>query len=285
MRTNRSRVVAFVAMAACVAVLVAMAIHFPGAVLEPWYLDQLGSDFQADRDRAVEKLQDLKSRELIPRLIELPARDADKFNWAVQKLVEIGEAAVPHLKTALKDEKQVIRRCALRAFDDIDRAAANAGLIEAVESDDLDVQIHALSALTGRPSAEAIPVLLRTMSHSHPGVRRSAVNALGRAGNRAVSAIPVLRERLKDTDRSVRRAVVGALRHFAPWRGKEVAPLFVHALGDEDEEVRRAAALGLKEIGVRGENVLSALRDTLNDESRSVRSAAESALETLRGTP
>ena len=56
------------------------------------------------------------------------------------------------------------------------------------------------------------------------------------------------------------------------------------ALGDEDEFMRRGAALALSRIGEKSEEAVPALTHALNDENRYVRGKAVHALQRI-GTP
>jgi HEAT repeat protein len=91
--------------------------------------------------------------------------------------------------------------------------------------------------------------------------------------NKSEAAAAPLIARLDDTDQNVRRAAAQALGQV----GSEpaVAPLIAR-LGDEDRDVRRAAAEALGRIG--GEVAMTRFIALLDDEDQGVRRAAVEAL-------
>ena len=103
---------------------------------------------------------------------------------------------------------------------------------------------------------------------------KDAIDAIVRIGS---PAIPELRPVLKDFDDNVRwQAIIAMGRIGEPARGE--VHRIVRALGDNDSDVRAAAAEALGMLKVDSDNVLKALNQSLSDEHGIVRTSANWAL-------
>jgi HEAT repeat protein len=84
-------------------------------------------------------------------------------------------------------------------------------------------------------------------------------------------------ENLKSSDTLTRLKAVRTL----PQRQAEAAqvvPALIEALDDEDDDIRRGAALGLGTFGEKAREAIPTLETKLNDEDPGVRKAARTAL-------
>jgi HEAT repeat protein len=108
-----------------------------------------------------------------------------------------------------------------------------------------------------------------------PSVRRQAVVALGRRGDR--SAVPALIAMLQDPDSSVRRE---AARVLGQWKDEQAVPRLIQSLGDGDANVRTYAAYALGEI--KDPRARDALLGALSDPQWTVRDQAAWAIRELR---
>jgi HEAT repeat protein len=89
----------------------------------------------------------------------------------------------------------------------------------------------------------AITPVLAILRHPEPGVRRGAVEVLGKVG--AQEASRSLIERLDDPSPEVRQSVVTALGMI---RGEGAVDALIHALEDPDPGVRKEAAMMLSSV-------------------------------------
>ncbi len=189
----------------------------------------------------------------------LPAWIAPERASAVRILSGCGEAALPHVSQAMKDEDVAVREAAastLGAFGQ--RGVPN--LIEALHDEDVGVRFEAAWSLErlGPRAKRAIPALEEALkdegfldpikyggpAFGHPEtVRAAAARALGSIGD--TQAIGSLIPLLKDKNWRVRKASVGALEKLR--NSQALGPLKA-LLKDEREEVRQAAAEALKKI-------------------------------------
>ena len=124
---------------------------------------------------------------------------------------------------------------------------------------------------------EAIPAVKPLLGSPDPEHRRRAVWVLSNAGSTASKDLASLAR--FDKDAGVRYDAVLALG--ASWnQPQEVIPVLRNALNDEDKWVRIAAIETLRVVG--DPSVLKELEERTRDDEALVRSAAASALETLR---
>lgn len=123
-------------------------------------------------------------------------------------------------------------------------------LIVELREGDYETRIKALSTLKrlGPNADPAIPTLNTMLEDDNPNIRAATAEALGALGTDAKSSVPLLISRLKD---------------------------------DKDGYVRRASADALARIGVRDQEVLSALKKSLCDGDKRVQVEAAVALATL----
>jgi len=255
------------------------------------------------------------------RAERLRAPDPEICRAAIAELAERGRATPDEL-AALADclgaGRKVVERPAAEAFAAL---AARGAPVE-------DVLLAALASplprrrwgaafalsLVGNPPAATLPVLLETLGDDDGDLRWAAAAIVVRLGDRAAvdeslrallttgnavqrkMVLYCLRDlgartpeveqavlhALGDQERDVRLAAVAALARLALDRGGAAAQL-VRALETGDERVRRAAAAGLGALGERSAPVLAALHAASASADRSLRRAAEGALRQLGG--
>jgi hypothetical protein len=81
----------------------------------------------------------------------------------------------------------------------------------------------------GRIGAPAVPALLDALRSTNPGVRRKAVEVLGRMGEEAAPAVPALTALLDDSDMTVRKAAARTLGQIGP-AAKDAVPALMRTL-------------------------------------------------------
>lgn len=154
-----------------------------------------------------------------PAAAQAPAGLADPDPAARERaaatLAEGGAAVVEPLVASLADADPFVAGAAADALARIGPASVPA-LVRALGDDREEVRVGAAVALgkLGPRAAEAVPALAKALSDPKAVVRWTAANALGAAG--AASALPALRESLGDEDEDVRRGAALALERIDP---------------------------------------------------------------------
>lgn len=186
---------------------------------------------------------------------------------AAQALVQLGPCAVVPLIGALQDSESKVRGTAANLLGRLGDSRAVEPLTKTLQ--DWDVQVTAAESLGQLGDTRAVKPLIVALQNSGYDMRRAAAKALGELGDaRAVKRLIVA---LRDSDNDVRRAAVVALKQLG-WQSSDpvwrvlnaierrdvagcvdegaaaVKPLIV-ALGDTDDDVRRAAAEALGRLG------------------------------------
>jgi len=230
---------------------------------------------------------------------------------AATALSRIGEASVPALLRALKDEHQEVRHAAVYALGEIgpDAKEAVPALVGMLEEKDEGMRrsvayslsrigppglaglIDSLARGKGptRDSAaklllqyygalrQAMPALVRMAADESPEMRRQALETLGAIREADVVTVRVATGALKDPDVNVRLAAIGALGQLGGEAQSMVLPLQA-CLRDESAAVRASAARALVRIGTIAGSAVPALTYLLHDENEDVRNAAKQAL-------
>ena len=123
-------------------------------------------------------------------------------------------------------------------------------IVAILEDKDPGVKITAVTALGLMQSAaeSAIPSLLKILTDNDPDVRRNAAEALGRIGRRPEIVVPALVDRLQDIDIGVRLFAILALSDgFGP-KAKAAVPALLKAIEDPQETIHRSARDALTQI-------------------------------------
>jgi HEAT repeat protein len=219
------------------------------------------------RQAAADALGKIGDRQAVPALLETLKDWYGDVSRAAEALGEIGVPAVPALMEALKNWDWQVRWAAAWALGKIGDLQAVPALMEALKDEDKDVRQTAAEAL-GKIGVPAVPALMEALKDEDWRVRQAAARALGEIGD--PQALPALIQALKDE--YVREAVEEALGKI----GVPAVPALIEALKDDDEDVRRAAAGALGEIG--DPQAVPALIEALKDDDEYVRRAAVGAL-------
>jgi HEAT repeat protein len=239
-------------------------------------------------------------RELLQQLKDKNAVVRREAAWALGRLGD--QRAVPALMQALKDKDWKVRKYAAWALGELGDRRAVPALSQALEDILFWPVREAVAMALGKLGDYGFSALLQALKYGSPNVRKTAAYALGRLGE--PRAVPALMQALKDKDWNGREAaaealgelgdkrampaLIQALKEDWGWWVRESAAkalsklgdpgrlALIQALKDEDENVRKAAAEALGELGDR--RAVPALIQALKDEDGSVRGAAAWAL-------
>jgi HEAT repeat protein len=128
--------------------------------------------------------------------------------------------------------------------------------------------------MRGLALGDDLSVLLKSLKHSDPEVRRSAAAALESFGAEAASAVPVLVNALDDADVNTQVAAARTLGQI----GVAALPGLLEALRKPERLVRREATWALVRMGSAGKKTVPALAEALKDSDLRVRLGAAQAL-------
>lgn len=195
-------------------------------------------------------------------------REAPPFRRSfADALARAGAAAVPHVDRLRRDDDPDVRREALLLAPQLGEAAIP-WLLAGAEDPATAVADAAVAGLGGDlvPPVQAIPALARACRRAE--IRPAALRALAKRGP---AALPAIREFASDPDPRVRAQALSVL-------GKDGVELLAAALADGDANVRRTAAMALRDCRAAALPALPGLRRLLGDPQMEVRGAAASAL-------
>ena len=188
---------------------------------------------------------------------------------AAYQLAAMGEAAVPELTAAMREQTLAsLEETTAKTPDNAHGTNPTPG--------------PAATALTAAGTA-AVPAVIDTLGDPHWWVRTVAAGIFARMGGEAAEAVPALTAALGDDHWWVRRnaaEALGTIGQYGGWLVGEMRRL----LGDGDYRVRRNAALTLAKIGPEAEAAVPDILPLLGDENRYNRFYGGLALRRI-GTP
>ena len=189
-------------------------------------------------------------------------------NW--QQCVQLGDAAVEPLITALKDSDWRVRQGAAQALGQLGDARAVEPLITALKDSNSDVRQEVTNTLKQLGNATVEP-LIAALKDRDWSVRHRTAQALGQLED--VRAVEPLITALKDSDWRVRQGAAQALGQLGD--APAVEPLVI-TLKDSDWRVRQGAAQALGQLG--DARAVEPLIAALKDRDSNVRQGAAQAL-------
>lgn len=207
---------------------------------------------------------------------------------AAAELEELGASALPHIKGVLTDASAEVeqRKAALKASSLLGEKAAPLVPDVALHLTDPRFTAEAAVALSfmGRDAFE--PLRLAATSND-PVVRAEALRSIGKLRERAPldakEVVPLLLDGLADQDAGVRTVAATYLGILGDDADAAVPALIV-ALRDEDPEVRAAAATALGSFGDAAADAVPALRKAASDRDEDVSREAGLALVKLQSS-
>ena len=224
------------------------------------------------------------ARPLMTKAMALASPEA--LDDILDALASLGEKAVPRLAEALKHEEVCAKAAAVVAR--IGPAAKDAvpALIEALGDENPQTRNEVLFALAAiGPGAEAaVPAATDALNDPDANVRYSACYALGKIGAAAMPAEAALQTNLDDDDRFLSMVSAWALARIHPEcseTARKSVPLLADALAGPDALTRAQAAESLGCLGPLAKDAVAALRKALGDDNEQVRNAAAEALKAI----
>ena len=217
-----------------------------------------------------------------PWLTDLLSRSPKDVEAATAEVDRRGTAALPLLRRILQDPSAdpARRRAALKAAAILGPRAVEAlpDVAAALNAPDFAPEAALALSFMGSPAVAPLRDAIRS---DNPTVRREALRSLGKLRERASIdpqiVVPLLLAALKDPDPSVRTVAVTYLGIVRDNPASEVAGL-IDALGDDQPEVRQAAAVAVASYGGLAEPAVPVLQKATRDPNEDVRREAARAL-------
>lgn len=245
------------------------------------WVELLRSPDLNDRLVAAKSLQHLGDEDAIEGLIEALDDDSPMVQEiAVMALWEMANpVAIPALLTCLgSSREEAVRTEALSALKELVSPDDLLTLLDAIQIDDLQVQLNVLILLRKIHDAQALPYILPFFESDNPALREASIVTL-RYLNQVVRCEPAL-ALAKDSHEEVRRSAILTLGHLAD---EAVIPMLCEAIAtDSDWQVRRNAAQALDLHAA--ESAISALTNAMEDEHWQVRKFTARALQKVCNT-
>jgi HEAT repeat protein len=183
---------------------------------------------------------------------------------------------IDYLIDMLKSPDVTERRDTARTLGIMGFDVATPALIEALSDSDTKVQLYAAEALGNIGDQRAVSPLLDKLPYAEPGVKRYILGALGKIGD-ARAFEPLTRALREESEGDVRASAAYGLGELGD--AAAVDPL-VAALGDDNKWVRFEACHALRRLKARGARP-ALERVAAGDEDEQVRKAAAKALEEM----
>jgi HEAT repeat protein len=213
--------------------------------------------------------------------------------WALGRM---GDSSVGELQTALKDADTLVRRDAAKSLEHLSPKVAQAAVPELVECfKDKDLELRKAAAVTmvrlaspdPKVKAVAQAPMIALLKDSDPEVRQNAALAVGQMGGpEAIAAVDPLIEALQKGDANMKRQAALALKNIGPDAAAAV-PELRKALTASDKGLRLNAAVALIGFKAKGEPAVPDLVQRLKDrkEDKEVRKQAAVALSRIGFNP
>jgi HEAT repeat protein len=184
-----------------------------------------------------------------------------------------GDAALDPLVSEIRDDTGFQRRAAVEALKDLSDPRRVGPLLQALKDNESSVRVSAIHALERELDEKVTSELLKRFRDQDAHVRLAAAQVISRRpGSVAAYFVPLL----SDSSFEIRLVAVQFLTKNPD---PECAPALILRLADTDSDVRQGAAAALGQI--RFGPAIEELVVTLGDEEKTVRAAAEQALEQI----
>jgi len=214
------------------------------------------------RSTAIEGLWESEEASLIDLLISLLEQDSSEKVQAVAATALGKFALLAELRKLRTSHKSKISQALLTIIND--------------ESKPLEVKRRALEAAAPLSLPQMKQAIMEAYQSSDPGLKISALFAMGRSCNR--SWLPILLRELTGTDAEMRYEAAGACGELGE---KEAVPYLIELASDPDVEIQLAVVKALGKIGA--SEAKGCLEQCLDNSNEAVQQAAKQALYELEG--
>jgi HEAT repeat protein len=209
--------------------------------------------------------------------------------WALGKL---GGDSLPSIRKALVDTDSLVQRDGATALASFDPKAARPALDDLLglclknNSEVRKAALGVIVKIVGPDDKAAVAPLRQALLDPDSEVRANAALALSNIGGKnALAALPLLRNAMRTSvDVDLRRQAAVAIRNIGP-EAKDAVPDLVEALRDPDEETRTNAALALGGIGENAASAVPALVRVVADPQQMSATRIEAAVALSRIGP
>ncbi|HTD66461.1 MAG TPA: HEAT repeat domain-containing protein [Candidatus Limnocylindria bacterium] len=191
-------------------------------------------------------------------------------------------ATIEGLIAATKSDNHWRRVCALQRLAELGEAAMPAipALLKQLSWDDQDAH-DALLAISKAAPDSAVPLLTGGMTSASVSTRRHVAEILGEIGGPANAAVPVLTKGLHDSDPKVIIQCAFALSKI-DGAAHDVMPVLKRFLANPDGELRASSMVVLNEFGADADAATPEVLHLLDDSNLNVRAMAARTLATVR---
>jgi diguanylate cyclase (GGDEF)-like protein len=183
------------------------------------------------------------------------------------------ERAVEAVIQALKDEDEVVRMKAAEILGKQKNEQAVEPLIQSLRDIDWGVREKATEALGEIKDVRAVEALIKTLDDRNTGVRLKASSSLRKIGKPAAKSLIKALKNKSEVVRAEAAEILGEIKE------KEAIEPLIEALKDEDWEVRKRAALALRNLG---ENAVEPLIDVMESEDEEIWASRLSTFERVK---
>jgi HEAT repeat protein len=193
MNRRRGRLLAWGSVVGGLVVLVAGGVATKDWIVEEWYLRQFESGDLKEQRLAAERLAEMGSLRVLPRL----------FQRFANGTVHRSELQTPGFRS---------NNSSLTKWANF--SSQDPGEILVIPEEQLRLLQTALQAAVKKRAEATVPCLLQGLRHENWYIRQLAACSLGELGAKAITAEPALEEALRDRSEVVRDRATNALRRI-----------------------------------------------------------------------
>ncbi len=221
---------------------------------------------------AVQALEMLKFKDALPYLFNRLGIDKSSGRKVIMDILAVKKPPVEEEKPDNKIEASFrVKRAIAKAIAKIDENFLIKPLISSLNSDNINMQLAAISGLGNIGASDAVEPLLEILNSDNILLVKATIVSLGKI--KSPEAVDALIKLANHKDAQIRLETLIALNHI---KDDKALPVFMELINDTDVNVRRTAVIALG--NTRNENVFKYILEKISDHSLIVRKAAISSL-------
>jgi len=225
---------------------------------------------------AVQCLEILKCKEALPYLFSRLGIDAQSGRKAILDILAVRKPKPEEEEDSSNVENSFrVKKAIAHAIATIDENYLINPLINSLSSDNINMQLAAITGLGNIGAESAVPKMLELLDTDNVLLQKAIIVSLGKI--KSYMAVERLIELTEHSDAQIRMEAIIALNHIKDSRAIKI---FIDKLNDKDVNVRRTAVIALG--NTKNPEILDFLLDKLNDNSIVVRRAVVSSLVNYR---